>query len=94
MMMTKELIAGVVALAGVAGGGWQANEYLHRTFASRDSVIVAGAKADYTLNKQMEGLLAQIAQLERKANKTAGEIEHLRYLREELQRMREVQRGK
>ena len=93
-MMTKELIAGIVALAGVAGGGWQANEYLHRTFASRDSVIVAGAKADYTLNKQMESLIAQIAHLERKQNKTRDEIEHLRYLREEYKRMQDLQRGK
>ena len=93
-MMTKELIAGVVALAGVAGGGWQANEYLHRTFASHEAVMVAGAKADYTLSKQMESLIAQIAHLERKPNKTRDEIEHLRYLREEYKRMQDLQRGK
>jgi hypothetical protein len=51
--MTKEIIAGVVALAGVAGGGWQANEYLHRTFARLEMVLVAGNKADYLMDQRI-----------------------------------------
>ena len=92
--MTKELIAGVVALAGVAGGGWQANEYLHRSFASKEAVMVAGAKADYLLDQRIEATVAEIAWLERKRNKTTEELQQLEYLRDKLDRLRKVQRGK
>ena len=92
--MTKEIIAGVVALAGVAGGGWQANEYLHRTFARLEMVLVAGNKADYLMDQRIEELVAQIAWLERKRNKTPGELQNLEYLRDKLDRLRKVQRGK
>lgn len=93
-MMTKELIAGAVALAGVAGGGWQANEYLHRTFASQEAVMVAGAKAEYLMDQRIEEMVAQIAWLERKRNKTTDEQQQLIYLREKLDRLRKVQKGK
>lgn len=93
-MMTKELIAGVVALAGVAGGGWQANEWLHRTFASREAVMVAGAKADYLIDQRIDATVAEIAWLERKRNKTAEELKQLDYLRDRLDRLRKVQKGK
>ena len=93
-MMTKELIAGAVALAGIAGGGWQANEYLHSTFASHEAVMVAGAKADYLIDQRMESIVAEIAWLERKRNKTTDEQQHLLYLRDKLDRLRKVQKGK
>ena len=92
--MTKELVAGVVALAGVAGGGWQANEYLHSTFASHEAVLVAGAKADYLMDQRMESIVAEIAWLERKKNKTTEELKQLDYLRDKLDRIRKVQKGK
>ena len=92
--MTKELIAGVVALAGVAGGGWEANEYLHSTFASQEAVMIAGAKLEYLMDQRMESIVAEIAWLERKRNKTAEELKQLDYLREKLDRLRKVQKGK
>ena len=92
--MTKELVAGAVALAGVAGGGWQANEYLHSTFASHEAVLVAGAKADYLMDQRMESIVAEIAWLERKKNKTTEELKQLDYLRDKLDRIRKVQKGK
>lgn len=92
--MTKELIAGAVALAGVAGGGWQANEYLHRTFASQEAVMVAGAKADYLVERREEALVREIAELERRRNLTPTEREHLRNLRAQLDEVRSVRKGK
>lgn len=84
----------VVGCLGVAGVGWQAHEYLHDTFSKREPVILAGAKADFVLDRQISSVAAEIGYLERKQNKTAADIEQLRWLREQLDQMRRVRSGK
>ena len=95
--MTKELIAGVVTLAGIAGGGWGASEYLHRTFANKDTLLVAGAQLQYIMTRQEASLVREIAALEREQERralTAAEKYRLQNLREELKEMRQVRKGK
>lgn len=94
-MITK-LLTGLLSLlvAGLAFGGWHARGYLADNFASKQEILLVGAQVDYLLDKQMEDLVAQIAALERKEHLTAGEINHLNYLRGRLENMRKVQKGK
>jgi len=79
--------AGVAAFLG--GFFW-----LNDTFATKEAVVVAQTKADILLDKQMEGMLRQINELERKAKKTPDDRHHLDYLRKELEHMRKVRSGK
>jgi hypothetical protein len=94
MFLSKEIVAGFVAVAGVAGGGWGAHEYLNSEFASKEAVMLAGGKADFVLDQRIEALVAQIAFLEAKRNKTAEELNQLNHLRQQLDIARKVQRGK
>lgn len=86
-------LVGAVVL-GMSGGGWYASRYIEDNLASKNEVVVAAAKADFVMDKQMESLVKQINQLERKANKTRDDLEQLRYLREQLEIMRQIRRGK
>src|SRR3990167_10057631 len=86
-------LVGTVVL-GTAGGGWYANEYIHDKLASKESVQVAGAKADFALDKQMEATIAQINRIEGKKNKTREDLNQLDYLRQQLEIMRQIRRGK
>lgn len=79
----------VTAIGG--GGFWFATEL--NTKADHSEVQVVSAKADYALDKQIEYILAQINKLVAKKNKTPDDFEQLRYLREELKRLREIRRG-
>ena len=55
-------------------------------------VVAVDDKANYVLDKQMESTLSQINKLESKQNKTQDDREHLRYLREDLQRSKEIRK--
>jgi len=89
--MTIKLISVCAGAAmAVGGAGFGAHEYLFNTFAEK----VAGAKVDFVLDRQMSAVSAEIGYLERKPNKTTGEIEQLRWLREQLEQMRRVRSGK
>lgn len=92
--MNTALLASLGAALSVAGAGWGAHTYLSETYAERGQVQLAGAKADFVLDRQMASLIAEIAYLERKQNKTAAEIEQLRWLREQLDQMRRVRAGR
>lgn len=92
--MNTPIIASLLTAASIAGAGWGAHTYLTDTYAERADVNLAGAKADFVLDRQMAALIAEIAYLERKPNKTPGEIEQLRWLREQLELMRRVRSGK
>ena len=92
--MNATIIASMLSAASIAGAGWGAHVYLSDTYAERGQVQLAGAKADFVLDRQMAAIIAEIAYLERKPNKTPGEIEQLRYLREQLDQMRRVRMGK
>ena len=82
------------AVAGLAFGGWAARDYIDERLASKEAVIVAGAKADFVLDRQMEAVIAQIAYLERKPKLTPVEVNQLNYLRQQLQEMRRVRAAK
>jgi hypothetical protein len=91
LKLLSSLAAGAVA---IAGAGWGAHSYLAETYAERGQVQLAGAKADFVLDRQMAAIIGEISYLERKQNKTPGEIEQLRWLREQLDQMRRVRAGK
>lgn len=78
-------------ISALAFGGWAVRDYVAQ-LATRDEVIVAGTKADVALDKHMEILLAQIIRLEQKPNKTQEERDQLNYLRDQLEKMREIRR--
>ena len=86
-------LVGTLALSTV-GGGWYVRDYIDTRLASKEEVKLAGNKADFVLDQQMAALIGQIAYLERKANKTAGELQQLNYLRQQLDHMRKVRSGK
>lgn len=84
----------IASMLGIAGGGWGAHEYLHSTFAYKEAAQIAENKADFVIDQQMAALISQIAFLERKVNKTSGELQQLQYLRGQLDIMRKVRSGK
>ena len=57
-------------------------------------MIVAESKANVALDRQMEAVIAQIARLEAKQNKTADDRDQLRYLREQLKNLRKIRAGR
>lgn len=84
----------VVGCLSIAGAGFTANEYLNDTFSKREAVVLAGAKADFVLDRQISSVAAEIGYLERKPNKTSADVEQLRWLRQQLDEMRRVRSGK
>ena len=86
-------LVGTVVM-GTAGGGWYANEYIHDNLASKEAVVVAGAKADFAIEKQMEATISQINHIEGKKKKTSEDLNQLDYLRKQLEIMRQIRRGK
>lgn len=94
--MTEKLVSGLLAtlVTGLAFGGWHLHSYVTEELASKDEVQVAGAKADYVLDRQIEATVKQIAFLEQKTVLTPAELKQLEYLRKQLEIMREVRRGK
>ena len=80
----------VAVVVGVLGG----YTWLHSTFASKGDVVVAGAKADYALDVQMRGIIAEIQRIEAKKVKDAYDISQLNFLRGELERLRQLRSGK
>jgi len=91
--MIKVIWATVAAAFSVAGAGWGAHAYLESSYAQAGDVKLAGAKADFVIDRQMAALIAEIAYLERKV-KSRSEVEQLRYLRQQLDEMRRVRSGK
>lgn len=79
----------VSVIAAIGGGGyWVAKEV-----ATHEEVQVAESKADFSLDKHQEYILEQINRLELKKQKSPDDLEQLRYLRDELKRLREVRKG-
>lgn len=91
--MNLSALSAVISVSAALGGGgyWFANELNDR--ATHDELQVVGIKAEYAIDKHQEYILAQINKLEAKKNKTNDDLEQLRYLREELKRLREVRQG-
>jgi len=81
------VVAGAVAV--FSGFFW-----LNDTFATKESVIISQIKTDVLFEKQMESLLRQINEVERKVKKTPDDRQHLDYLRKELEGMRQIKKAK
>ena len=87
-----------VTIVGAIGAGvWT----LHDTIATQDDVshlsdkiVIAGSKADIALDRQMEAMIAQIAHLQAKSNKTQEDLNQLNYLRQQLEILRKARAGK
>lgn len=92
----KRLLLGIFGMlvTGLALGGWGAHEYLYSKFAGKEEVLLAGAKADFVLDRQMESIINELAYLERKTNLTNAELVRLQYLRVQLEQMRKVRTGR
>ena len=82
-------ILGAVVLA-LALGGWQAANFVHTALASKDEIIVVQAQATTALDNQMEDLISKIARLEAKQRKTADDRDQIKYLRDQLERIRRI----
>ncbi len=63
------------------------NESLQTT---NDRITITEAKADYILDIQIQSLLAQIQRIQSKPQKTIDDREQVKYLREEVKRIREI----
>jgi len=81
--------AGLMMLIG--GSGYTLATKLDAK-ADKPLVVAVDAKVDYILDKQMESTLSQINKLEAKPQKTQDDREQIRYLREELERSREIRK--
>ena len=99
--MVKIIWSVLGGVASILVAGWVAHTYVTESLASKEDIEahtqdiqVAGGKADYVLDRQMESVIKQISYLERKRNKTRSEVEQLRYLRNQLRIMRQVRAGK
>ena len=91
-LATIWMFAGIAV--AIAGAGWGAHEYLHGTFAGKESVLVAGNKADFVLDQQMAAIQSRIGFLEGKTVKTRTDHDELNYLRQQVEIMRKVKAGK
>jgi hypothetical protein len=90
----KPTLTAVMALVPLLAAGWGAHEYLSSAYASREEVQVAGGKVDYLIERREEGLVRQIAELERDPRLTPTQRNHLNSLRRQLEEVRRVRRGK
>lgn len=90
--MNIPLLSTTVGLVLAIGGGGYALATKLEAKADKPVVVAVDDKANYVLDKQMESTLSQINKLESKQNKTQDDREHLRYLREDLQRSKEIRK--
>ena len=86
---TLSTVAALVTTIG-GGGAWIATELGAK--ADKQEVVAVNSKTDYVIDKQMESTLSQINRLEAKQGKTPDDRDQLKYLREELQRSREIRK--
>lgn len=88
--MNIATISAAIGLVTTLGGGgyWVANELTAK--ADHAEVVAVNAKAEYVMDKQMESMLAQVNKLESKKGKTPDDLDQLRYLRDEVKRLRDI----
>ena len=88
-LKTASTLVGLITSLGA--GGWWASENL----AQKEEVQIAVFKADVSLDKHIEALTKQAALIEAKGDKaTRSELEQLKYIRDEIKRLRETRQGK
>lgn len=80
----------VFAAAGtIVGSVWGASTYV-QTLATKNDLVVVQAQAQTALDQQMEDIMARLARLESKPNKTADDRDQIKYLRDQLERLRRI----
>ena len=99
-MGANMITSGIFGFIAIAGVGWGSYQYLDTIYAKKSlvernttSVKIVATKVDYALDKQLESLLAQADKLNAKADSgkaTQADFEQLRYLRDEIKRLREI----
>lgn len=93
---TKRLYADIVLVAFLLSGGWWISQTLAtnaRVDKSDEKIAVTEAKTNYILDLQIQSLLAQVERIQAKLKKTIDDREQVRYLREEINRIRAVKEG-
>ena len=88
---TIKIAIGLLSSAAAVGYG---GHVLLDEKADRQEVVIAGAKVDFIYDKMIESKYEKIVTLDKKVNKTPDELEQLRYLRKEVDRLREVKEKK
>lgn len=78
----------------LAFGGWAARDYIENNLASKSEFVVVQVQATTALDNQMEDLIARITNLERKLNKTQDDRDQIKFLRDQLERLRRIRAGK
>ena len=88
----KQWVWGILGMlvVGLAFGGWRVRDYIAEELATKSEVQVAQAQAQTALDTQMEDLMARIANLEAKKNKTSEDVRQIAYLRSQLDRLRKM----
>lgn len=81
------------AMLTVAASTWGAHEYLTRTFATVDKVLLVGIKADIALDARIASLRKEYDELKRKPNKNAEDLQDLDYYRKQIDYLKKLQRG-
>lgn len=104
MRIAKIGMVAVGVLGSISGAVWGVGEYTQTLArkadvaetarAIRDDLVVVAVKADTAIDRQMEDLIARITYLDSKPHKTAEERDQLKYLREQLERVRRIRTGK
>lgn len=88
LSMLSTVISLVTAIGG--GGYWVATSLEAK--ADKPIVVAVDDKANYVLDKQIESTLSQINRLETKPNKTQDDRDQIKYLREDLERSRQIRK--
>ena len=89
-MNLPTISAAITIGTALVGGGW----YAANNFASKEEVTIVAYQSGFILDKQIESLLAQKSRLESKKVKTQDDRDQIKYLREEIERTRQIKRGK
>lgn len=88
--MNIPLLSTTVGLIALIGGGGYTLATKLEAKADKPIVMVVDDKANYVLDKQIESTLSQINRLEAKQIKSQDDRDQIKYLREDLQRSREI----
>ena len=88
----KQWAWGIVGtlVTGLAFGGWAVRSYIEDELASKDDLIVVQAQVQTALDQQMEDVMARIANLEAKPKKSQYDYDQIKYLRDQLERLRRM----
>ena len=85
-MEPKTLVVWFSLISTIAGSTW----FAATTFAKESDLKVANTKAEVALDISIDSLVAQLALLESKPKKTPYDLTKIKYLQEEIKRLRKL----